>query len=221
MPFRAIPVRDRLLNRLVKAAPLVRVEKGEFVYRAGDPPSHVVLVRSGHLELRLATPEAGAAGRVVDVVLPWETAGFESILGEPDGYRTSALAGERSEVQRLDGRAVRRVLRTAEKTFDAFWRAAMSRFDRSWTLGPGGAANAETRLWTILVHLATRAGEGRKGEGSGLVLDIHLTHQVLGELAGLHRSTVTTILNEWLYRGTIEAEGRGWLIPDPGSGLTT
>lgn len=35
-----------------------------------------------------------------------------------------------------------------------------------------------------------------------------LTHALLGDLAGLHRSTVTTILNEWIYEGRLEQRGR-------------
>ena len=34
-------------------------------------------------------------------------------------------------------------------------------------------------------------------------LSVKLTHQVLADLAGAHRATVTTLLNDWLYDGVI------------------
>jgi hypothetical protein len=34
-------------------------------------------------------------------------------------------------------------------------------------------------------------------------------------MAGLHRSTVTTLLNDWLYRDLLEDREPGWRIPDP------
>jgi hypothetical protein len=40
-------------------------------------------------------------------------------------------------------------------------------------------------------------------EGRRIVFSERLTHQVLADLAGAHRATVTTLLNDWLYDGIL------------------
>jgi CRP-like cAMP-binding protein len=58
------------------------------------------------------------------------------------------------------------------------------------------------------------ARRARRGEAE-YVIPIPLTHHTLGELAGVHRSTVTTLLNDWIYRDLLVARNPGWTIPDP------
>jgi CRP-like cAMP-binding protein len=222
VPFQAVPFRDRLLNRLIKRAHPLEVGRGERLFAMGDEAEHVVLVREGLLRLEEG---ADGEGRVVDVVLPWELAGVESIL-RGGRHRWTAVAERRCVVQLLEGKAVRRVLKRAEGTFDAFLEAYLGRLALVRELGPGGrGTTARQRLARVLVHLASRS----EGESTGsalhgpddrdrpLELSLDLTHRVLGQLAGLHRSTVTTVLNDWIYEDLIEDTPTGWRIPDPGA----
>ena len=80
----------------------------------------------------------------------------------------------------------------------------------------------------ILLDLSARCGEPA---GRGVHLSVKLTHQVLADLAGAHRATVTTLLNDWLYDGVLAmADGflqirrppdvwvlAGYHLPEPGS----
>jgi len=43
-------------------------------------------------------------------------------------------------------------------------------------------------------------------------LSERFTHQVLADLAGAHRATVTTLLNDWLYRGILATGEGGRLV---------
>ncbi|NNK62691.1 MAG: hypothetical protein HKO98_05710, partial [Gemmatimonadetes bacterium] len=43
-----------------------------------------------------------------------------------------------------------------------------------------------------------------------------VTHRILAEWAGLHRSTVTTILNGWLFDDVLDQEGRALWVPPRG-----
>ena len=213
MPFQAVPFRDRLLNRLVKKAEIVELARGERVFAVGAEATDVVLVREGLLLLEDGPDDAS---RTVDVVLPWEVAGAEAVLRDGT-YRWSAVAARPSAVQRLDGRGVRSVLKRAEGTLDAFLDASFERLQLTREMGPGGrGTTARRRLALLLLHLAHRAGE-REGEPSRgpLELPLDVTHRVLGQLAGLHRSTVTTALNDWIYEGLLEDAEEGWRIPDP------
>lgn len=207
VPFRARPTRDRLLNRLVKRAPPAELRADEVLFRAGDPADEVVLVREGHLVVSRGGPDAPA----LDLVLPWEIGGDDALVRNPGPRREALRAGAPAVVQRLDGRAVRRVLRRAEGTFDAFWVAARERLALQRRLRPD--RSARSRLAALLLHLAERATA--EGKGSALEFPYACTHATLAELAALHRSTVTTILNDWLFDGLVEKGPVGWRIPNP------
>ncbi|MGD2067442.1 MAG: helix-turn-helix domain-containing protein [Gemmatimonadota bacterium] len=222
MPFRVRPFRDRLLNRLVKRAPLEELGQGAVPIRAADPASDVVLVREGHLQLELARPSTER--RAVDVVLPWEVTGTEAVL-RAGLYRWDAVAPAPAVVQRLPGSEVRRVLQRAEGTLDAFLLASRERLALARLLGHGATGTtAAQRLGLLLLHLGGRAVRPDprdtdpgppEGRGGPLDLPFRITHRALGEMAGLHRSTVTTLLNDWLYRDLLEDREPGWRIPDP------
>ncbi len=98
-----------------------------------------------------------------------------------------------------------RALRTAPKTLEAYLRAKEEELSMARCLGsirrPGGASR---RLRALLANLSRRLG---RGEDAGIRIPIRLTHQVLADLSGSHRSTVTTLLNDWIYEGLIREEG--------------
>jgi hypothetical protein len=59
----------------------------------------------------------------------------------------------------------------------------------------------------VLLDVGDRCGEP---DGRRIEFSERLTHQVLADLAGSHRATVTTLLNDWLYDGilTTASDGR-------------
>ena len=211
MPLKVIPRRDRKLNRAVKKGEARSLRKGEVLYRTGDPADALVLVRSGHLQLANPVPDnrsdlpGGRRGRVLAVAGPWELTGEEGLFPRIR-RRTDARAGERAQVVLLDGPAVNRALRTASKTYGAFLLAKEEELVLARKLGePRGPGQAAENLAALLGHLSHRLGKEEEGRGS--LIPIRLTHQVLADLSGSHRSTVTTLLNEWIYEGILMQEG--------------
>jgi CRP/FNR family cyclic AMP-dependent transcriptional regulator len=80
----------------------------------------------------------------------------------------------------------------------------------------------ETRLVVLFWHLAERWG---RVTPAGIVLPLGLTHQVLGQLVGCRRASVTTALKEVIDSGTAVRRPDGsWLLtgspPDELSHLT-
>jgi DNA-binding transcriptional MocR family regulator len=57
----------------------------------------------------------------------------------------------------------------------------------------------------VILDLVERLGEP---EGEGFRLPHWFTHQELADLAGAHRSTVTTALNDWIWRGVLDTRRR-------------
>lgn len=90
MPLRVEPVRDRKLHRLIKATSERVVRKGEVLYRRGDAGDVVLMLRQGHVALRLRA--APGTERTVAVAGPSELFGEEAMV--PGARRPyTAVAG--------------------------------------------------------------------------------------------------------------------------------
>jgi CRP-like cAMP-binding protein len=213
MPLKVIPQRDRKLNRLIKKGTNLHLKRGETLYRRGDRGRELFLVRTG--QIHLTTEGGGPEERVAGIVGPWEMAGEEGLLPET-ARRTGARAGEDSLVVPLDGSDVNRAFRTSSKTYGAFMAAKEEELALARALlGPKRAQGTARHLGALLLHLSARLGRG--GDGEGVKIPIRLPHRVLADLAGCHRSTVTTILNDWIYDGILTQEDGRIRILDPES----
>jgi CRP-like cAMP-binding protein len=208
VPLRVVPSRDRKLNRHIRTLEMMFLRKGDVLHDAGEPADHVVLVRSGHL--RLVRPDrAGSWAPTVEVVGPWEIMGEEALVrGVPRRYR--AVAGETVALQLLDPGAVLSALGTSRVTRNAFLAASMDDVAFLHHLNSGsGRPPVAGRIASVLLRLVDRLGESVDGVWR---IPVRLTHQTLADLAGAHRSTVTTILNEWLYEGWFGADADGFRL---------
>ena len=201
MPFRLDPPRDRKLYRLVKKSPTIRLVKGRALYAPGDTAHEVFLVRSGYIRLVLPGMEAGERERTVSVAMPWELFGDEAFT---EGHRRyGARAGSGCTVSPLPKSAVLTGLKTAKSSLDAYLDGVEQELHRlRHAQGGSNGPTAAQRLAEVLIDLGRRCGEP---DGRHLRLSERVTHQVLADLAGAHRATVTTLLNDWIYDGVIDA----------------
>jgi CRP/FNR family transcriptional regulator, cyclic AMP receptor protein len=203
MPLRVVPRRDRKLNKLVKSAEPSAIRKGRPLYRIGDDASDAYLVLEGHLRMTLRR-EGVARPQTVAVAGPMELVGEEA-LEVGSVRRFNVVAGEGCRVLTLPGRLVLKALRGSPKTLSTFVSAQAR--DHARLLRSCGAPS-RVRIADVLVDLAERFGvvDGRR-----IVVAHWFTHQELADLACVHRSTVTTTLNEWIYEGVLK-EGQRALI---------
>lgn len=208
MPFKLEPVRDRKLHRLVKLAEMIRAPKGRRLYVPGDAGSDVYLVREGFVRLVLPAMEQGRGERTVAVALPWEVFGDEALSASHRRY--GAVCGTRCTLQRLPGALVLAGLKTARKSLDAYLEGTERELLRlRHAQGGSRGPSAAQRLAEILLDLGERCGDR---EGRGILLSERLTHQVLADLAGAHRATVTTLLNDWIYDGVLATDDENRLV---------
>ena len=207
--MKVVPRRDRKLHRLVKKGETLSLRRGEPIYYHGDSAKDLILVRTGHLQL-VADP-GSKAERVVSVAGPWELTGEEGLFPGV-ARRTEARAGEATQVTRLDGDGVARALRTGSKTYGAFFLAKEEELALARVLvGPRREGSAASNLAALIMHLADRLG--RSEEKKGIRVPIRLPHRVLADLSGCHRSTVTTLLNDWIYDGVLrQRDGQLWIL---------
>lgn len=227
MPFHLVPGRDRKLFRLVKRGEVVRLVKGRSLYAAGSIAKNVYLVQTGVIRLVLPGMEKGRIERTVSVALPWELFGDEAFTAGHRRY--AAIAGSTCTVVTLSTASVLSGLKTAKKSLDAYLEGVERELHRlRHAQGGSRGPTAAQRLAEVLLDLSARCGEPA---GRGVHLSVKLTHQVLADLAGAHRATVTTLLNDWLYDGVLAmADGflqirrppdvwvlAGYHLPEPGS----
>ena len=207
MPFRLSPPRDRKLFRLVKKAETVQLVKGRFLYSPGDPAREVFLVRRGFMRLVLPGMERGRPERTVAVALPWELFGDEAFK---EGHRRyGAIAGSTCSVHPLPKSGVLTGFKTAKRSLHAYLEGVERELHRlRHAQGGSRGPNAAQRLAEVLLDMGDRCGEPA---GRGIHLSQRLTHQILADLAGAHRATVTTLLNDWLYDGVLATTTEGCL----------
>ena len=207
MPFRLEPARDRKLFRLVKKAEPIKLVKGRSLYLPGDLAREVFLVRGGFIRLVLPGMARGRAERTVGVALPWELFGDEAFTEGRRRY--GAMAGSTCVVYPLPKGGVLAGLKTAKSSLDAYLEGVERELHRlRHAQGGSRGPNAAQRLAEVLLDMGERCGEP---EGRGIQLTQKLTHQVLADLAGSHRATVTTLLNDWLYDGVLGTTSNGCL----------
>ncbi len=207
MPLRIEPVRDRKLHRLLKAAPEQRLPRGHILYGRGEEADGVFVVRRGHVRLVL---DGRGDSRTVAVAGPWELFAEEAMV--PGSLRPyTAIAGERCMVSTLDGAEVRSVLRTSQHTLTTYLEVKERELRLLRDANGGSRPTTRERLAAVLLDLADRLG----AEEEGIHVPHWFTHRELGDLAGAHRSTVTTTLNDWLYEGILEEAPRGFRLARP------
>ncbi len=212
MPLQVIPRRDRKLNALIKTATPTTYRKGEVLYQRGEPSALVLLVQDGHV--RLTLPKTGAGlGRIVGIAGPKELLGLEAItLDVPRRY--TAIAGSFCTVLPLKGVGVFKALRASPKTLSQFLRSADRDLAEARLISLSSGFSSRARIADVLLNLAYRFGVD---DGRRIKLDHWFTHQELAELAGAHRSTVTTAINDWIYDGVLKQQPRGLIINKPGT----
>ncbi len=130
-------------------------------------------------------PATLVSGITWEVVVPGEIV----VLGVPTATRMQAWPGLQAEL--LD-RTVRRSMSLAVH------------------LAIGRLAGIDQRLLALLWHLADRWGSVRADH---VLLELPLTHELLGRVAGAGRSSVTAALRRLVSRGELRrAPGRSWML---------
>ena len=212
MPLQVIPRRDRKLNSLIKAATPTGHRKGRLIYQQGEPSVLVLLVKEGHVCLTLPKTNSERV-RVVGIAGPGELLGLEAVtLDVPRRY--TAIAGSACTVLPLKGTAVFKALRASPMTLSQLLRSNDHDLAEARLISLSSGFSSKARIADVLLDLAYRFGVD---DGRRIKLDHWFTHQELADLAGAHRSTVTTAINEWIYDGVLKQQARGLIINKPGT----
>jgi CRP-like cAMP-binding protein len=206
--------RQQLLARSVWA------EAGAWSPFAGDLPARFdgwlgVLVLDGLLVRELAFDELRGCELLGpgDILRPWDEDDDTGTLE----CRTSWRVLESARFALLDATFARRAARWPSLTVELLERGLRRTRSQSVLLAVTQARRADDRLRALFSHLADRWGRVTPG---GIVLPLRLTHNVIAQLTGLRRPSVSVSLAELERSGEIVRLSRdAWLIAPRAAGL--
>ena len=184
-------------------------DRGDFVWRTGDPATAMYLLVSGQLSVSRVGPNGEEF--VVDVFLPGDTCGEFSILDEGlrrivdclAAERTVCLAVSRSDLLAFLERNPRLALRML---------AGLARHIREQDLYRSDTAfqNIAGRVARTLITLADSHGEHTP---DGVRIPAQISQAMLANMVGASRENVNRALSRLVRLGQIRRNGQTITIP--------
>jgi CRP/FNR family cyclic AMP-dependent transcriptional regulator len=190
-------------------APVMFVEAPRWNPPQLDPATTYGLLLLDGLLLRRAQVGRAVASELLgsgDVLRPWQEPFTLDSVAPVIEWRVLAPA----RIAVLDQRVTRLIGQHPELTISfsgrLFRRARYVEFMRAISHLP----KVEHRLLAMLWHLASNWGRVTR---AGVLVPFRLTHQILGEMVGAQRPTVTTAMHRLHNRGEVVLTDGGYLLP--------
>jgi CRP/FNR family transcriptional regulator len=186
-------------------------EKGEAIFRQGDPADRMFLIKGGRVKLSKVDEEG------IETTLDIRKAG--DILGETQfneeeagAYPLTAWCMEKTLICGLtQARFEKLVLAYPNIGLQVIRNLSRRVGWLTSRVGSMSATNLEERLYRVLVNVAQEHGEPGP---RGVIIHFPLTHEELGFLVGAHRVSITRALKDLRDTGRIIQEGRFLVLPE-------
>lgn len=180
------------------------IAKGKFVFRVGNPATHVYFLERGRVKIFHRNPSGKEL--LLWFCVPGEIFGLAE-LHQGGSRQVSAQASEQS-----------RILSIERGEFDAFVErhpsAALVLIDvlsqRLRGLGHLVQAIVADDVNKRVAQLLIRLGKsyGRRDQDGTLVIEMRLTHQEMANMIGTSRQSVTSLLNALKQQGVLDIKNR-------------
>lgn len=201
----------RLFSNLSQAelrelSPLLRREthpRGEFLFHMGDKADRLYFLERGTVKAVVLSPDGDE--RILDVFRAGDLFG-ELFFMTVARRIFAAQAVTAVTVYAMAERAFTALLERRPDLARNFIRHLARQYRRATLrLQALLSASAGLRLLAILLDLGERIG--RRTRGRYVLLDGGLTQGDLAQMAGLHRSTVSTLINAYRRQGILGGRG--------------
>ena len=211
--IRRIPIfgtlSDRNLDLLAGLLSRREVDKGETLYREGQPCDKFVIVLAGRFNV-LKTSTDGRE-KIVAEILPRQHFGLAEIITG----RRSAASVEATEpgtiLTLLKDDLVRTLLENPRMCFQLMQTMAGTIMDLSDQIQEVSFERVSVRLARLLMELADREGAGA---GGSVLIQHKYSHQELARRLGTSRETVTRMLKRFKEMDLISMAGRRLVVED-------
>ncbi len=198
------------LQYLDKIAERVILPGRAIVFCEDEPSTTVFVVCEG--QLMLFTVSREGRRMIVRIAGPGDILGLSAALNDAP-YEVTAETLEPAKLKRIN-RAdfldlFHRYSEVSQKTTELLAREYREVFMDARRLARSGLAHA--RLARLLLEWPKRSAGRRPDAGPA----VSLTHEALGDMAGISRETVTRLLSQFEREKLIERRGRSVIILDP------
>jgi CRP-like cAMP-binding protein len=212
IPFDAIP----LLSALQKGdrdalAPLCRMrgfEKGETIFREGDPADRIWFVHIGRVKIVKA---AGGRDVILEILGPGEPVGAVAVF-ERRPFPASAVAIEPSGLLSIPEREFFALLEKRPEMMRHVLAGLTYRLMMVNKRLADMTGSAEQRAARLFLTLADRVG---LPIGSAITIPLTLSRQEVADLIGTTLETAIRLMSRWQKDGLVLTEKTGFVIPDP------
>ena len=204
--FACLSETDR--QELAKHAIEVPFQKGQFIFREGDPADWFHIVKQGNVKCVKSNPE----GREVTlkVLMPGDLFCCEASALSGESHPGCAQSMEEGTVLKIHRKTMFEVIQRNPEAAVSIINYLSHRLRESQENAKAFALDrAEQRVAALLVNLAERSGIQ---EGNGIRISVRLTHQDLADMAGLTKETTSRILSRFKKDSLIAGNGKQLLI---------
>jgi len=204
--FACLSETDR--QELAKHAVEVPIQKGQFIFREGDPADWFHIVQHGNVKCVKSTPE----GREVTlkVLMPGDLFCCEASAFSGVSHPGCARSMGEGTVIKIHRKTMLEVIQRNPEAAVSIINYLSHRLRESQDNAKAFALDrAEQRVAALLVNLAERSGIQ---ESNGIRISVRLTHQDLADMAGLTKETTSRILSRFKKDNLIAGHGKQLLI---------
>jgi CRP-like cAMP-binding protein len=212
VPFDSIPLLSTLKpGDRAALEPLCRMrgyEKGETVFREGDPADRIHFLYTGRVKIVKA---AGTRDVILEILEPGEPVGAVAAF-ERRNFPASAVAIEPTGIVSIPEREFFALLESRPEMTRHMLSGLTMRLMALNKRLAGMTGSAESRAARLFTTLAERMGRRRD---TGVFVPLGLTRQELADMIGTTLETAIRLMSRWQRENVVLTEKEGFYIPDP------
>jgi CRP-like cAMP-binding protein len=198
------------LEQVLALAARRSAQADEFLFFEGDPARVFYVLTDGRIKLTQVTPDGHQV--ILSYINPGEAFGVIAVVSEME-YPVTASAVSYSRLLAWDADTMVRMMEAypqiAFNTINILARHIRGFLQRIQELS---TERVERRIARTLLRLAQQTG---KKTEEGILLDLPVTRQDLGELSGTTVYTVSRTLSQWESRGILISRREEIVIIQP------
>ncbi len=211
IPFNSIPLLSALRPDDREAlAPLCRMrgfEKGETIFREGEPADRIHFVVLGRVKIVKA---AGGRDVILELLGPGEPVGAVAVF-ERRPFPAGAVTLEGTSILSIPEREFFQLLETRPEMMRRLLAGLTYRLIMVNKRLADMTGSAEYRAARLFLTLGDRVGTPQAG---GLFIPLALSRQEIADLIGTTLETAIRLMSRWQKDGMIVTEKNGFVIPD-------
>ena len=188
---------------LLDAAILAFAERGECIWRAGDPSEYMGIVGDGFV--KMVKCSSNGQESAMELLGPGQCFGMMAAI-EGRAFPLSALAATNCWYVKIPTHFFLTVYHSNNRLKDQIVRSIGPRLRRAHEMiSRFSSGKVDQRIAAVLFILADSFGVQKEG---AVEIQVPLTRQDLGEMAGTTTETSIRILSRWQKEGLLKTDNR-------------